>query len=49
MIAILADLGPHLTPLPGVLAVSPNRTPEILFVGAIIVVAAVVSAIALRK
>jgi hypothetical protein len=48
MIAILA-LAPYLTPLPDVLAVSPNRTFEVLLVVVVIGVAAVAAAIALRK
>jgi hypothetical protein len=48
MIAILA-LAPYLTPLPDVLAVSPDRTFEVLLVVVVIGVAAVAAAIALRK
>jgi hypothetical protein len=49
MIAILAELVPYVTSLPGVLAVGPNRTPEVLLVLGIIAVAAVAAAISLRK
>jgi hypothetical protein len=46
---ILAELVPHVTSLPRVLAESPDRTFEVLLVIGIIAVAAVAAAIALRK
>lgn len=49
MIAILAELPPYLTPSPGVLAVSTNLTVVNIVAAAVIVLAAVAAAIALRK
>jgi hypothetical protein len=49
MVAILAGLSPDLAPSPGVLAVSPDRTFEVLLVVFIIAVAAFGAFVALKQ